>query len=68
MRRRTFLPATGLLAYLTGATARVHLRPANPDGLRGPDEDGAVAAARSPRAALGHPLPAVKLLAADQSE
>lgn len=64
MRRRTLLLAAGLLAYFAGATARVYLRPADPDELRDFSEvgDRIVAVARHPRAALEHPLLAIEFL------
>ena len=64
MRRRTLLLAAGLLAYFIGATVRVYLRPA--DELCSCRETGCrvLAVVERPRAALRHPLKAIKYLAA----
>ncbi len=64
MRRRTLLLAAGLLAYLFGATVRAYLRPVDPDDLRTFDKvgDRIIAVAQHPRAALDHPLLAIRFL------
>ena len=62
MRRRTLLLAAGLLAYFIGATVRVYLRPdAEMCSYR---ETGCriLVVVQHPRAALSHPLPALKYL------
>ena len=62
MRRPTLLLAAGLLAYFIGATVRVYLRP--DAELCSDRETGCriLVVVQHPRAALSHPLLAIKYL------
>lgn len=63
MRRRTFLLATGLLAYFIGATVGVYLR-SDADRCNSRETGCRIlVVVRHPREALKHPLPALDFLA-----